>query len=104
PASPIEFTGDGRFFSMEQDASGSAALARSTAPASTGTFTVLDASAALGAGTYQVRFTAANGGVFLSQVDVFGAPARLRFFSPAAADFVPAQTLAYQAGVCGPSF
>ena len=99
----MEFTADGRFFLMG-DAPNSLDLGRLTDGASSGTFSVVDASPTLGPGAFQVRFSAGNGGVFLQQVAVLGSPSRLRFFAPAAADFVPAVSLSYQAGVCGPSF
>ncbi len=69
-----------------------------------GSFVVVDSSSTLGPGTYQVRFTADNGGVFLSQVAVLGSPTKLRFFAPGANDFAPARTWQFRATVCGPQF
>ncbi|MGH7439021.1 MAG: hypothetical protein ACRENE_25310 [Polyangiaceae bacterium] len=98
-SSTVEFTSDGRFFLM-----GGSPLVRLTGPADSGTFAVIDASSTLGPGTFQVRFDTGSGGAFPVQVAVLGSPSRLRFFSPTQNDFVPAVSLAFQAGVCGPSF
>jgi hypothetical protein len=105
-AAGITFGSDGTFTILEIS-SGSPSdlsLLPGTGPSASGTFVVLDASATLGPGTYQARLSALNGGVYTSQVAVFGATARLRFFSPSAYDYVPALTKAYQANVCGPPF
>jgi hypothetical protein len=69
-----------------------------------GQFTVIDASATLGPGEYQVRFTADTGAVSLAQVLVLSAPSKIRFFVPTVADYVPPQTWKFRAGVCGPNF
>jgi hypothetical protein len=102
PSSALQFTSDGRFAFFVEDAAWN--LNPLTGSANQGTFVVLDASSTLGPGTYQVRFTADNGGVFLSQVAVLAAPAKLRFFAPGANDFAPARTWQFRAGVCGPQF
>jgi hypothetical protein len=100
--SAIQFTSDGRFAFLGQDAAWN--LNPLTGSADQGSFVVLDASSTLGPGTYQVRFTIDNGGVFLSQVSVLTAPAKLRFFAPSANDFAPARTWKFRAGLCGPQF
>jgi hypothetical protein len=97
----VQFTSDGRFAMLTSDYR-TADLLPVTNLAYTGTFTVVDASSTLGPGTYQVRFTADNGGVNLAQIVALGSPPRLRFFVPQAADFVPALTWKFRAGVCGP--
>jgi len=106
-AGSIEFTRDGHFFlralsrdTIPQDLT----MKRLTGPSDTGTLEVVDASATLGPGTYQARLTALDGGVHVTQVLLFGSPARLRFFSPGADDYVHAYTNKYQANICGPGF
>jgi hypothetical protein len=101
--STVEFTSDGRFFLMGPSSDGSSWV-RLTTPDASGNFAVIDASSTLGPGAYQVRFTTNSGGAFPVQVAVLGSPSRLRFFSPTQNDFVPMSSLAFQAGVCGPSF
>lgn len=95
-SSYIQFTSDGHFSLSAENADGAATY--------DGTFDVVDAASTLGPGTYQVRFTANDGSVSLTQVIAFSSPAKLRFFVPQAADYAPAQTWAFRAGVCGPSF
>jgi hypothetical protein len=104
-AGAIEFTSDGHFFALgfspnAQDP----ATERLTGPGDTGTLEVVDASATLGPGTYQARLTSSDGGVHVTQVILFGSPARLRLFSPGADDYVHAYTKKYQANICGPGF
>jgi hypothetical protein len=98
----VEFGADGKFFLLDGDTDDN--LKPASDVSRQGTFMVVDATASLGAGEFQVRFAAGNGGVSLAQVTLFGSPARLRFFVPAAADFVPAETWGFRAGVCGPAF
>ncbi len=102
-ASGVQFGSDGTFSLLDEDYTTSSVVPSSD-PARSGTFTIVDASSTLGHGTFQVRFTAADGGVSLVQVAVLGSPPKLRFFVPGATDFVPALTWAFRAGVCGPGF
>jgi hypothetical protein len=98
----VEFTSDGHFFLLSVDSDWNEQGIDKMADQ--GTFAVVDASSTLGPGEYQVRFTANDGEVSLSQVDVFASPPKLRFFGPQAADFSLAQTWKFRAGICGPSF
>jgi hypothetical protein len=98
----VEFTRDGRFSLLGVDLAWN--MQPIADPAHTGTFAVVDASATLGPGAYQVRFTADNGGVSLSQIVLVSSPTKLRFFTPQATDFAPARTWQFRAGICGPAF
>jgi hypothetical protein len=102
----IEFTSDGRFllFTNATGTADSRAAVPGNDPLDTGTFEVVDASATLGAGTFQVRLTASDGGVHAAQVEVFPSEPRIRFFSPDAADYMPTPTKRYQTNICGPAF
>jgi hypothetical protein len=69
----------------------------------TGTYQVVDASATLGPGTYEIRLQPSTGGVYLAQVLMLGSPVKMRFvFStgPSSEDFAPAFPLTFRAGVC----
>ncbi|HEY4013511.1 MAG TPA: hypothetical protein VGM06_09250 [Polyangiaceae bacterium] len=116
-AAGIEFTADGHYHLLGNEADftqdsrdttllrlddPSLGLADASAP-DVGTFDVVDASATLGAGAFQVRLTAGDGGIHVAQVVVFGSPVRIRFFTPSADDYAHALTKAYQANVCGPA-
>lgn len=105
----IELTNDGHFRLWQGPSSIAAQWANLLTPttddAGTGTYEVVDASAALGPGTYQARFTASSGGVSTTQVIVFTTPPRLRVFgsSGGVQDYAPSVSQAYQANVCGPA-
>jgi hypothetical protein len=101
-AAGVQLGSDGKFVLLDQDSNFT--FQPSSDPGRSGTFALVDASSSLGSGTFQIRFTAANGGVSLVQVVVLGSPPRLRFFTPTPTDFVPALTWAFRAAVCGPQF
>jgi hypothetical protein len=98
-ATGIQFTSDGHFTVLATSTTKS--LVTASSGADSGTFDVVDASASLGPGTYQVRLSASNGGVYTTQVVVVGPAPTLRFFAPAANDYAPALSKRFQAGVCG---
>jgi hypothetical protein len=105
----VEFGSDGHFTLLVEAAGPSASdtfLVPGTGAIDSGTFAVVDASATLGAGTYQLRLSASDGGVYTTQVVVLdaGTGPRLRLFEPTADDYARAPTANYQAGVCGAPF
>ncbi|MGA7119859.1 MAG: hypothetical protein WBY94_07175 [Polyangiaceae bacterium] len=108
----VEFTGDGRFFLLTTDNSDPAAsmpytysLERGSSAADTGTFEVIDASASLGPGTFQVRMTAANGSVLIEQVVLYDLPAKLRVVAQNGfEEFSRPLPWTFRANVCGPGF
>ena len=104
--SAIQFDGEGHFTLLAMDGKDAqdVSLVPGASPADKGTFEVIDASSTLGAGTYQVRLTASDGGVHTTQVVVFSSEPRLRFFAPGASDYMHAPTKQFQANVCGPPF
>jgi hypothetical protein len=105
-AEGVVFASDGTFtlLAYSTGSLSDLSLVPATGASDTGTFVVLDASSSLGPGTYQVRLSASDGGVYTTQVVFFGATPRLRFFSPQADDYAPALTKKYQANVCGKPF
>jgi hypothetical protein len=105
-AAGVEFRSDGTFTLLTTltASTSDVSLVPATGASDSGTFVVLDASASLGPGTYQVRLSAMNGGVYTTQVVVFGATPGLRFFSPGADDYAPALTKKFEANVCGGPF
>ena len=104
-AAGVEFRSDGTFTLLTSTASLSdLSLVPATGASDSGTFAVVDASTSLGPGTYQVRLSAIDGGVYTTQVVVFEATHGLRFFSPGADDYAPALTKKFQANVCGGPF
>ena len=82
----------------------SLSLVAGSAAGDSGTFEVVDASASLGAGNYQVKLSGSDGGVHAVQVVAFSSGPRLRFFAPGASDYMHAPSKQFQANVCGPAF
>jgi hypothetical protein len=108
----VEFTSDGHFAARTyaQDGAHNAQLVGADTPdggyqgpSTVGTFVVVDASSTLGAGTFQLRVTAADGTVEVQQIEVFGPPTRIRLSGGTGgiSDYVKPMTYAYQAGTCG---
>lgn len=107
----IQFTAAGRFaYLVEQPDTAATAflMTASTDPAQSGVFEVIDASATLGQGAYQVQLTYGNGGITVDQVVAFESPAELELFDNSAPQgsgspevLMPAFTTAYRDGVCG---
>ncbi|HEX8790221.1 MAG TPA: hypothetical protein VF765_04665 [Polyangiaceae bacterium] len=98
-ATGIEFTADGHYYVLDTDQD-TTMLVRSTA---TGTFDVQDASATLGAGTYQVVFHPIADNLFQPQVVVFDSPRKIRLVMVGTAnteDFAPALPMTFRKGVC----
>jgi hypothetical protein len=98
-ATGIEFTADGHYYVLDADQD-TTMLVRTTA---TGTFAVQDASATLGAGTYQVLFHPIADNLFQPQVVVFDSPRKIRFIMVGTAsseDFAPALPMTFRKGVC----
>ncbi|HEX8790220.1 MAG TPA: hypothetical protein VF765_04660 [Polyangiaceae bacterium] len=95
----IEFTSDGHYSVLDRDPN-TWLLDRSAA---TGTFAVVDASATLGAGAYQVSFHPTAGNLFEPQILVFDSPRKIRFIMLGTAnteDLSPALPLTFRKGVC----
>jgi hypothetical protein len=95
----IEFTADGHYYVLDRDQN-TWLLDRTAA---TGTFAVVDASATLGAGSYQVSFHPTVGNVFEPQILVFDAPRKIRFIMLGTAnteDLAPALPMTFRKGVC----
>lgn len=108
----VEFTGDGRFYVLTTDDSDPMAskpytysLERGSSAADTGTFEVVDASASLGPGTFQVHMAAANGSVLIEQVVLYDSPAKLRVVAGNGfEEFSRPLPWTFRANVCGPVF
>jgi hypothetical protein len=69
----------------------------------TGTYQVVDASATLGAGSYQISFQDSLGNVHLARVEMLGSPTKMRLISGTpsiAEEFAPALPLTFRAGIC----
>lgn len=68
-----------------------------------GTYQVVDASATLGPGAYQIQLQPSTGGTYVAQVVMLGSPTKMRFvFStgPSSEDFAPALPMTFRTGVC----
>jgi hypothetical protein len=103
-ASAIQFTPDGHFTLLTSSATDATLVPLPGVGANSGSYAVTDASATLGAGTFQLRLTATTGEVYAAQTLVYGSPARLRLVSGNhPSDYAHAISKAYQANVCGPT-
>ncbi len=74
-------------------------------PLTTASYDVVDSSATLGAGTFQIRMTGSNGTVEIAQILTYQNPARIQLVNASSTiSLVRPVTFAYRAGVCPDAF
>jgi hypothetical protein len=115
--SALQLTADGHYVLFGPPTGGNAAASdvlaaigsvemedggRTGAPV-TSTYQVVDASAALGTGAFQIEFQIMGGGTLIAQVLVLQNPTKIRFVyanGPSTEEFAPALPMTFRAGVC----
>jgi hypothetical protein len=69
------------------------------------TYAIVDSSATLGAGTFQMRITGSDGSIEQAQILVWGSPDRIKLvLGNESVTLVRAVSFQYRAGVCSPAF
>jgi len=77
----------------------------SNPPLATASYAIVDASATLGAGTFQMRITASDGTIEQAQILVYASPARVKLvLDNTSVSLVRPVSLQYRAGICAPAF
>jgi hypothetical protein len=74
-------------------------------PFAMASYVIVDASATLGAGTYQMRITGADGSIEQAQILVYSGPDRIKLvLDNQSVTLVRAVSFRYRAGICSPGF